>query len=116
MGNLYRRPDNNMSMVNKILRIMRDKYPDGTVSSFIVPDHMKGLYDELKKPLLNEYYIVDFLYCDIENDEPLVVNPQKVIDLENLKEFILHWWENKDVTKRLNNGSEVNLFPVVEAR
>ena len=105
MGNLYWRPDNSMKII----------CPELEPISFSVPDHIKELSDKLNKSCPNEYYIVDFLYCDIENDEPSVVNPQKVIDLENLKELIFHWWENKDVTKRLNNGSEVNLFPMVGA-
>ena len=81
----------------------------------IIPDEIQELRKLLNKPTSDKYYVVDFLYCDIENDEPLVVNPQKVIDLENLKELILHWYENKDLTKITSTGREVKLFPMVEA-
>ena len=83
--------------------------------SLSVPDHIKELRRKLNKPTPDKYYVVDFLYCDIENDESSVVNPQKVIDLENLKELILHWYENKDLIKMTSNGREVKLFPMVLA-
>ena len=27
----------------------------------------------------------------------------------------VNWWENKDVTKKLDDGNEVKLFPIMEA-
>jgi len=97
------------------MKTMKVNCPELEPIGLSVPDHIKEMYDKLNKPCPDEYYVVDFLYCDVENDEPSVVNPQKVVDLENLKELIFHWWENKDVTKKLDDGNEVKLFPIVEA-
>jgi len=81
---------------------------------FILPDSIKEVYRS--KPIQGDkYLVVDFLYVDVGNSKPSVVHPAKIIDLENLKELILHWWENRSVTKILNNRIEVKLFPVVEA-
>jgi hypothetical protein len=27
----------------------------------------------------------------------------------------VNWWENKDVTKKLDDGNEVKLFPIMES-
>jgi len=93
---------------------MKVKCPELEPISLSVSDHIKELSDKLNKPCPNEYYVVDFLYCDIENAESSVVNPQKVIDLENLKELILYWYENKDLTKINSKGISVKLYPIVE--
>ncbi|MBT3298936.1 hypothetical protein HN385_08430 [archaeon] len=80
-----------------------------------IPDSIKEMRHKLNKHCPDEYYVVDFLYCDIGNSEPTVVQPTKVIDLELLKDLVMHWFENKDITKKLANGKEVTLFPMVVA-
>jgi len=94
---------------------MKISCPELEPMELSVPDEIKEMRKVLNKPCPDEYYVVDFLYVDVENSAPSVVQPTKVIDLENLEELILHWWDNKDITKTLNNGTEVNLFPIVEA-
>ena len=94
---------------------MKVNCPELEPTGFIVPGHIKEMYEKLNKPCPDEYYVVDFLYCDVGNDEPSIVNPQKVIDLENLKELILHWYENKDLIKMTPKGREVKLFSMVMA-
>ncbi len=94
---------------------MKVKCPELEPLEYSIPEHIKEMRHKLNKPCPDEYYVVDFLYVDVENSEPSVVQPTKVIDLENLKELIMHWWDNKDVMKKLSNGKEVKLFPMVEA-
>jgi len=83
--------------------------------NFSIPDHIKEMRRALNKPTPDKYYIVDFLYTDVENNEPSVINSTKIIDLENLKNLILYWFENRNMTKRLSNGMKVKLYPLFEA-
>lgn len=91
------------------------KNPNMESIDYLIPRHIREMYDMLNKSIPDEYYIVDFLYVDVQNSEPSVVNPTKVIDLENLKDLVLYWFENRHMTKRLSNGIKVKLYPLFEA-
>ena len=82
---------------------------------FILPDSIKEVYNKLEPVKIDNYWVVDFMFTDIPSGRIEIINPQKVIDLNNLKDLISFWIENKNKTHRLQNGKKVKMYPMAEA-
>ena len=78
---------------------------------FSIPKNISIPNENLK---VNNYYVVDFLLTDITNGKVQVVNPQKILNLNNLKELVEFWWEHKEASHTINNR-KVKVYQMVEA-